>query len=297
MNGPYTRFTHRRLTNAADIVAGTLRCLLLRSTGTYNYDPDHDFVADLFSNGAVEITVASYLRQTLGGKNISLDDANDRTVLDFSDLAFGNLEAGQTVSALVFYEFITNDAASPLIYHIDGKIKVTAAAPLAGASTSGLISGATTANPVVITSNSHGLTNGQQVYISGVIGEIELNNRVFTVAGVTTNTFQLSGINGSAYTAYISGGSWSLVQTVYVDKLKEAINDGTPITLGTTTGVVRASAAKGDKLLKLSAVSAAIALNDSGIVQSALGLPAVLGSGAFNILINAAGFLAYPSTY
>ena len=35
----------------------------------------------------------------------------------------------------------------------------------------------------------------------------QLNNREFTVAGATTNTFELSGVDSSAYTAYASGGS------------------------------------------------------------------------------------------
>ena len=34
----------------------------------------------------------------------------------------------------------------------------------------------------------------------------QVNNETFTVAGTSTNTFQLSGINSSAYTAYTSGG-------------------------------------------------------------------------------------------
>ena len=34
----------------------------------------------------------------------------------------------------------------------------------------------------------------------------QVNNETFTVAGTATNTFQLSGINSSAYTAYTSGG-------------------------------------------------------------------------------------------
>ena len=68
------------------------------------------------------------------------------------------------------------------------------------------ITGATQANPVVITSNGHGLTNGDLVRIDDIAGMTELNTRTFTVAGSATNTFQLSGENGSAHTAYISGG-------------------------------------------------------------------------------------------
>ena len=37
------------------------------------------------------------------------------------------------------------------------------------------ITAATSANPVVITSNTHGFTNGQEVYITGVVGMTEIN--------------------------------------------------------------------------------------------------------------------------
>ncbi len=69
------------------------------------------------------------------------------------------------------------------------------------------ISGATKANPVVITATGHSYSNGDRVFISGVVGMTELNNREFTVANQTTNTFELSGINGSAFTTYTSGGT------------------------------------------------------------------------------------------
>ena len=68
------------------------------------------------------------------------------------------------------------------------------------------ISAATAANPVVITAVGHGLSNADEVAIFDVVGMTELNGLGFTVAGVTANTFQLSGINGSGYTTYVSGG-------------------------------------------------------------------------------------------
>lgn len=68
------------------------------------------------------------------------------------------------------------------------------------------ITAATQANPVVITSNSHGFSNGDQVRISEVQGMTDLNGNSYTVANVAANTFELSGINGTAYAAYISGG-------------------------------------------------------------------------------------------
>ena len=69
------------------------------------------------------------------------------------------------------------------------------------------ITAITKANPAVVTSNSHGFSNGDRVFISGVVGMTEVNNREFTVAGATTNTFELSGINSSAFTTYSSGGT------------------------------------------------------------------------------------------
>lgn len=69
------------------------------------------------------------------------------------------------------------------------------------------ITGATAANPVVITSAAHGFANGDTVYIDSIIGMSEINGRTFTVANQATNTFQLSGEDGTDHTAYASGGS------------------------------------------------------------------------------------------
>ena len=77
------------------------------------------------------------------------------------------------------------------------------------ASESGSITGVTQANPAVVTSVGHGLSNGENVRITGVTGMTKINNGIFTTANVTTDTFQLSGINSSSYTAYCSGGDWS----------------------------------------------------------------------------------------
>jgi len=79
-------------------------------------------------------------------------------------------------------------------------------------SSSKTITGATQANPVVITSSSHGLSNGDEVYVDGLGGMTEVNNRNYLVANVTSNTFELQNlfaenIDGTGFTAYTSGGS------------------------------------------------------------------------------------------
>lgn len=68
------------------------------------------------------------------------------------------------------------------------------------------ISGITKANPAVVTSTSHGLSNGDPVWITAVGGMHQVNNRAFTVAGATANTFQLSGVDSTGYGTYTSGG-------------------------------------------------------------------------------------------
>lgn len=73
------------------------------------------------------------------------------------------------------------------------------------------ITGATKANPGVITAVAHGYSNGDEVIISGVVGMTELNGRSFIVANKATDTFELTDDDGnnvdtSAFTTYVSGG-------------------------------------------------------------------------------------------
>ena len=74
------------------------------------------------------------------------------------------------------------------------------------------ISAATQANPCVITANSHGYSNGDEVYISSVVGMTELNGKRYLVKNKSTNTFELTDIDGtninsSSFTAYSSAGT------------------------------------------------------------------------------------------
>lgn len=75
------------------------------------------------------------------------------------------------------------------------------------------ITGITQANPAVVTSNAHTYTNGTRVTIADVGGMTEVNGLTFTVDNVTTNTFELSGINSTAYGAYTSGGTVAKLKT------------------------------------------------------------------------------------
>jgi len=74
------------------------------------------------------------------------------------------------------------------------------------------ITAVTNANPGVITSNSHGFSNGDEIYITGVGGMTQLNDRNYIVANATTNTFTLTDLFGAAidttsFTTFTSGGT------------------------------------------------------------------------------------------
>ena len=79
------------------------------------------------------------------------------------------------------------------------------------------ITAITQANPGVVTSAAHGFSNGDWVFISGVVGMTQLNGNTYIVAGAAANTFTLTDLFGNAvnttgFGAYVSGG---LAQRVY----------------------------------------------------------------------------------
>ena len=89
------------------------------------------------------------------------------------------------------------------------------------------VSGATAADPVVITSATHGLVDSDLVVISDVVGMTELNGNSYyaKVTGYSTTTFALysdsslsTKVDGSGYTAYTSGGVLSQPKLFRDDK-------------------------------------------------------------------------------
>ncbi|TXH10046.1 MAG: hypothetical protein E6R04_06340 [Spirochaetes bacterium] len=82
-------------------------------------------------------------------------------------------------------------------------------------STAQNITGISKANPAVVTySGSDTYANGDEVFISGVVGMTQVNGRFFRAANVNAgaNTFELTdtdgnNINSTSYTTYSSGGT------------------------------------------------------------------------------------------
>tara|TARA_R110000787_G_scaffold28355_1_gene77550 strand:- start:434 stop:3436 length:3003 start_codon:yes stop_codon:yes gene_type:complete len=78
--------------------------------------------------------------------------------------------------------------------------------------TGSTISGATKANPVVITDTAHPYANGDELFIQGVVGMTELNDKYYRIANKAANTYQLqdiggTNIDGTGFTAYSSAGT------------------------------------------------------------------------------------------
>ena len=67
------------------------------------------------------------------------------------------------------------------------------------------ITGITQANPAVITAVAHGFTNGDWVWLTLVEGMTQLHNRLVRIAGVTTDTFQVAGVDSTAFGVFTAG--------------------------------------------------------------------------------------------
>ncbi len=82
------------------------------------------------------------------------------------------------------------------------------------------ITGITQANPCVVTSAGHGFVDGDEIFITDVMGMTQINDSAYIVTNSATNTFELDGIDSTTFAAYKSGG--------FVSR--------TFLTLGTTSG-------------------------------------------------------------
>lgn len=161
--------------------------------------------ADAVEGGAdIEVAMILDITGSMSGSRITALRAASRDLVDI--VVNDEQTPYYSKAAMVPYSVAVNTGA----YAAATRGAVTPGRSISAAdwqtSTTRNITGATRANPVTITSNGHGLTDGNRVRITGVVGMTQLNNNIYTVANATTNTFQLSGINGSSYSNYSSGG-------------------------------------------------------------------------------------------
>lgn len=104
------------------------------------------------------------------------------------------------------------------------------------------ISGATQANPVVITTSAdHGFANGDRVMIAGITGMVELNGNDYLVTVLTPTTFSLQNrdgtsgnINGTGFTPYVSGGNVGQTKAIAGNTFRGRVFIDTSTNVGAT---------------------------------------------------------------
>ena len=137
-----------------------------------------------------------------GCNNNALKDVNDLTVGYVSD---GYSNCGKTGSGTPFAKTTHNGQPSG-VADLNGNMwEVSPGLTCVTAAVA--ITAATQANPVAVTAAAHGRATGDIVQISGVVGMTQINDKLFTVTVVDANTLTLNAVDGTAFTAYTSGGT------------------------------------------------------------------------------------------
>ncbi len=81
------------------------------------------------------------------------------------------------------------------------------------------ITGATNANPLVVTSVGHGFSDDDWIFISGMEGMTELNGLVWIITNSTMDTYELTDlfgntVNSTDFGAYTTGGTAERIYTI-----------------------------------------------------------------------------------
>lgn len=71
------------------------------------------------------------------------------------------------------------------------------------------VTGITKANPAVVTSAAHGMSNGDVVVLN-VTGMVELNGQACRIANVTIDTFALEGIDSTSFSTFSAGTAYQV---------------------------------------------------------------------------------------
>ena len=141
----------------------------------------------------------------------------------------GEVKDSSSITRLIPFEFKTADTYALEFGNQYMRVFRNGLQVLTGSAKS--VSAITKANPGVFTSNSHGLTNGDEVYLYNTGGGMtELVARNYLIANSTTNTFTLTDLFGNAinttgFTTYTGSG-------VSVDKLFEVATPYTSAQVG-----------------------------------------------------------------
>lgn len=107
--------------------------------------------------------------------------------------------------------------------------------------TEATITDITQADPGVVTANSHGFADGDEVQLDNVAGMTEVNARRYIVANKTANTFELNDEDGNnvdttGFTSYDSGG---IARQTFVEVTNNAVTKDADISWTAVSGAGR----------------------------------------------------------
>lgn len=125
------------------------------------------------------------------------------------DRYLGMVALGSAIRGIVQFRNASDTPLEPTTtaYRVYGASASALATGTLAQKDTGVITGATNASPIVVTSNGHGLSLNTRVTVASVGGTTAANGD-WQISAVTSNTFTLSGSTGNG--AYTSGGTWSL---------------------------------------------------------------------------------------
>jgi len=139
----------------------------------------------------------------------------------------GEVKNSSNVTRLIPFEFKTSDTYALEFGNQYMRVFRNGLQVLSATKT---ISAITKANPGVLTSNSHGYSNGDEVYLENSGAMAELKSRNYLVAGSSTNTFTLTDLYGVAidttsFTTFDSGVTTAKIYEVATPYTSAQVND------------------------------------------------------------------------
>lgn len=150
--------------------------------------------------------VAPAFSSTASSATISIDDPNVANVTTYETVEF--------LTPVTIGGVVLSGAYAISLVLGTTNYQIVAQASATQTRSNATITGATQANPCVITA-ANNFANGDLVYITGVAGMTQLNGNLYTISGVSGAGFTLTGINSTGYGAYTSGGVGRIAQVPY----------------------------------------------------------------------------------
>jgi len=201
------------LTSSSFTIVGSV----VKGAATASVTP---YISNLWLDG--DMNVGAYAEATRASTNLEV-----ALVLDITGSMKGQKLIDLKAAATSLIDMVVQDVQSPYYSKVAlapfsmalnagsyaasmrgaviGTKSITGASWTSGSSKS--ISSITKGTSTTVNSNNHGFVDGDVVFISGVNGMTQVNNKAYTVTGRTTNSFRLAGQNSSNWNLYISGGT------------------------------------------------------------------------------------------